>query len=305
MQVINMVNNHKKILMWYGKTTFTPGSYLERAFNSIGVPVDVYTKEIDFNKINMNDYSAVIFVESPSKQPVLVKNIRLVNVPKLFWIHHGSNRLKENVELCNNYKPDIILMSHSLQLAKKFPAPIRFFPFAMDTNIFNSSKPLINRDVDVSFGGNLQKSYSSRNQVLKKLQSKFKNRYKLSLFSKLYLEELANLYINSKIVFNYSPTKFNTINMRIFEGIGCGALVLTNEVPFQNRLFKNGEHYVVFNHVDDLYRKINYYLKNLEEAQKIATSGHNFLMDYHTYEHRANEVLCIIKELREGIKIEL
>ncbi|MBG9548430.1 hypothetical protein [Cytobacillus firmus] len=68
----------KKILMCYGKTEFTPGRYLEDGFRSIGHEVDVIQTTIDFGVINQNDFLGVIFVESPSKTLVRVKNINLV-----------------------------------------------------------------------------------------------------------------------------------------------------------------------------------------------------------------------------------
>lgn len=296
MEVIEIDCINEKILMCYGKTPFTPGSYLERAFLSVGVQVDVYTNDIDFSTIDLSNYLAVLFVESPSKRPITVKNIDLVHLPKVFWIHHGSNRLVKNVELCKSYKPDLILLSHSLHLAEKLPAPIHFFPFAMDQHIFNSSKPLNNRHFDISFVGG--QKYSSRNLILNELSTKLKRKYKLSLFSNIYLEKLAELYQNSKIVFNHSPKKYKTINMRIFEGMGCGALVLTNQVPFQSRLFINDEHYVVYKTKKDLFAKINYYLKNLDEAQRIANKGHNYLLKNHTYEHRALELVNIFQNLK-------
>lgn len=61
--------------------------------------------------------------------------------------------------------------------------------------------------------------------------------------------------------------------MRIFEGMGCGALVITELTPYQSRIFKVGEHYVVF-------------------------KNHKDLLENHTYEHRGYELLNVIDKLR-------
>ena len=75
--------------------------------------------------------------------------------------------------------------------------------------------------------------------------------------------------------------------MRLFEGMGCGALVVSDLVPHQDELFRDGKHYVVYQGVDDLLEKLEYYLAHLEEAQQIASQGYHYLLSRHTYKHRA------------------
>lgn len=288
-----------KILLCYGKTPYTPGRYLEDAMRAIGVGVDVYTQEIDFNQIDVSRYLGVLFVESVERRPVQAKNIGNAKIPKLFWIHHADNRLSENYALAKQYKPDIMLMSHSLQLAKHFPAPVRFFPFAMDRTFFNCSIPLCRRELDLAFvGNNNAKQYPSRNENLKAIEFYFQKQYKLSLHSKVFLRDLGKLYGNSKIVFNQTADYLKTFNMRIFEGMGCGALVLTDLVPEQGTMFNDGQYYVVFRNRNDLMDKLDYYLKHLDKAQVIATAGYKYLLANHTYEHRAESVISMMKSLK-------
>src|SRR5690606_41847512 len=55
-----------------------------------------------------------------------------------------------------------------------------------------------------------------------------------------------------------------------------------------------GKHYVVYQGVDDLLEKLEYYLAHLDRAQKIATRGHRYVLAHHTYAHRAKVLLQII-----------
>lgn len=292
------MENEDKILMCYGKTNYTPGRYLEDGLKSIGVKTDVYESEIDFSEINTSEYLAVLFVESPSKPPIIVKNINLVKIPKVLWIHHGENRLQTNLMLENLYKPDLILMAHSLHLSHNFSAPVQFFPFAMADDIFNSSIDLKKRKYDISFvGGKNTRYYRERKKALESIKKQFKGKYKLSLDSNIFLNQLAEHYGQTKIVINHTADQINSLNMRIFEGMGCGSLVLTDYVPGQEELFVDKQHYVIYKDHNELIELIDYYLSHLDEAQKIARNGYRYLSSYHTYAHRAQRLIKIIKKL--------
>lgn len=293
----------KGILMCYGKTPYTPGRYLEDGFRQWSLPVQTFDRVIDFSKVDLSQYSAVVFVESPSRKPVQVKNIKAVNIPIFFWIHHGAHRWRVNMELVKQYQPDILLMAHSLYLGQKAPVPTRFFPFAMDPRIFNCTKPILNRSIDIGFVGAMdQNIHIHRNQSLEWIKEYFGQDYQLNFAAKVYLEDLAELYGNSKIVFNQSADVHQAINMRLFEAIGCGALVISEMVPDQERILIDGNHYVVYQDRNDLRDKLNYYLKNPEKTQEIATAGRRHLLSKHTYKQRAREVLLMINELKAAKK---
>jgi spore maturation protein CgeB len=288
----------KKIIMCYGKTRYTPGRYLEDGLRNIGVTIDLYEKSVDFSEVNLSDYDAVIFVESPSKPSIKVNNMELVTIPKIFWIHHGENRLDTNLQLAKKYRADLVLMAHSLHLATKFSSPVRFFPFGMSKEIFNCNKELKDRRIDIaSIGSNDPGFYGKRRMSINTIKKQFSGKYRLSLDAKAYLYDLAKIYGNSKIVFNQSANTIKSINMRLFEGMGCGALVFSDYVPGMEKLFIEDTHYVSFKDHHELLEKMDYYLKNTEEAQVIATAAYEHLLNHHTYEHRANELLSLIQEL--------
>ena len=291
------MTDNNKILMCYGKTKFTPGRFLEDGFRGIGWHVDQVSDEIDFGRIDPAEYAAVLFVESPSKPNVRVNNIELVKIPKLFWVHHGETRLETNVALARKYRPDLVLMAHSLHLAGKFPAPVRFFPFGMAADIFNSSEPLKGRSVDISFIGNTSPEdlYKKRREALRALKEKFGASRRLDFRASVYLDSLAKAYRSAKIVINHSADYVKSLNMRIFEGMGCGALVITDFVPGMEMLFEDRKHLVLFHSQEELLERVDYYLNHPDEAQRIAAAGHRLLLGRHTYEHRAREIVELVR----------
>lgn len=122
--------------------------------------------------------------------------------------------------------------------------------------------------------------------------------YKMSFNRRVFLAELAKLYSSSKIVVNHTADTIKSFNMRIFEGMGCGALVLTDYVPKIEEIFTDGKHLVIFENRHDLIEKIDYYLNNIDEAEKIAKAGYEHLISNHTYEHRAQQLIDMIQLLK-------
>ncbi|MCY7484507.1 glycosyltransferase [Paenibacillus alvei] len=293
-----MRNRPERILMCYGKTPYTPGSYLERAFVRIGVHVDVIQDIVDFAAFDTGKYRAVLFVESPSLPRVAIQNRERAQAPVFFWIHHGENRLADNLEMFRMYQPDALLMSHSLHLASSFSIPARFFPFGVDPYLFHSTIPYSQRHFDVSFvGARGHKIYTGRDESLRSIECNFQRQANLSLRKNVYLEELSDHYGNSKIVFNQTADQIKTFNMRIFEGMGCGALVLTDDTPEQSQLFEDKRHYVVYDSREDMLEKLRYYLSHPEQAAKVAAEGQQYVVRNHTYDHRARQVLEWSKSL--------
>lgn len=285
------------VLMCYGKTPYTPGSYMERALRRCGFAVDVITNSVDFSRIDQDHYRGVLFVESPSMPAVTIVHREQVKVPVIHWITHGENRLKSNRELAEIYRPDLVLMSHSLHLAPHFPAPVRFYPFAADSHIFKSDIPYAKRTTDIAFAGEKTSLYSKRGSNLHYIQQALGNRASCVFEGSVYLEKLAERYGNARMVFNQTANTIQSLNMRIFEGMSCGALMITDEVPQQSQLFRKNEHYIIFESQDDLLDKLNYYLDHPEEAERIANAGHQHVLSNHTYEHRAKALLDYMTEL--------
>lgn len=57
------------------------------------------------------------------------------------------------------------------------------------------------------------------------------------------------------------------------------------------RIFHAGEDLVLYDSVDDLIQKIDYYLSHEEERLQIAKNGYEKVKRYHTYDTRLTEIL--------------
>ncbi len=105
------------------------------------------------------------------------------------------------------------------------------------------------------------------------------------------------VYSASKIGFNYSIN--NDVNMRMFEIMSCGALLLTNRIDKKSGIydiFDEGKHIHTYRSKKQLLKLIDYYLENDIERKHKAGYGYSHVIGDHTYSHRVDFMLKCIKE---------
>ena len=76
---------------------------------------------------------------------------------------------------------------------------------------------------------------------------------------------------------------------RLFDALACGAFVISDDIPAAKELFEGN--IVTYNSIDELDNKINYYLNNKKERESIARKGQKIVLENHTFDNRANEIL--------------
>jgi len=81
-------------------------------------------------------------------------------------------------------------------------------------------------------------------------------------------------YRTCKIAINLSHFEYKRYSSdRIFRIMGSGAFCLSHRYPDMEKDFEIGEDLVVWEDIDDLIAKINYYLQNDDERTRIAANG--------------------------------
>jgi glycosyltransferase involved in cell wall biosynthesis len=101
-----------------------------------------------------------------------------------------------------------------------------------------------------------------------------------------------------KIVFQCSQHK--EITRRVFEGMACGKMVITDRLPEQTRmheLFVDGEDLVYYDDWKDAVDKINFYANNDAERIRIAQNGYSKVLKEHTQVQRVDALEKIIEEI--------
>jgi len=112
-----------------------------------------------------------------------------------------------------------------------------------------------------------------------------------------YYEQL-QVYNTSEIAL--SVNKYNDLQKyfsdRQLVSMACGPLVISRYIPHMETFFENDKHLVWYKTVPECMSKINYYLKNPQEAKKIGLSGSRHVIRNHSY-------LVRLKELKKRIGI--
>jgi spore maturation protein CgeB len=115
-------------------------------------------------------------------------------------------------------------------------------------------------------------------------------------------EEAVKIYNYSKININLHSSMWHWdinpngdfLNPRVYEILACGGFQLVDRRRYLEGVFEDGKDLVVFETVDDLRKKIKYYLANEEERFAIAAHGRETAVKNHTYESRVREMMNII-----------
>lgn len=100
-------------------------------------------------------------------------------------------------------------------------------------------------------------------------------------------EEIVKIYQASKI--NINVTKFmlkTTVNQRVFDVPACGGFLLTDYREDLETLFELDKEMICYRGLEDLEKKVSYFLENSEEREAISLAGQRRVKTEHGYEHR-------------------
>lgn len=90
-----------------------------------------------------------------------------------------------------------------------------------------------------------------------------------------YEKEAPYIFYNSKINLNITSCTIESgIPQRVLDILGCGGFCLTNYQPEIAEYFVDGEELVMYSSLDDLFKKVEYYLQHEEERKGIAQKGY-------------------------------
>jgi hypothetical protein len=286
----------RNLLIVHPFTPYEPGRFLEDALKAIGYRFTLYDHGVDFSRVNQGLYDAVLFIESPWRLPDPVSNIQLLKIPRFYWVVHGESRLTFNVQKAREYRANCVLLANSFHLTPNYGGtPCYPLPMGADLRFFTNNRPVIRRHYDVSFIGSFGPAtfYGERNRLLQLIKASFPGK-KIYYNDHIYLEQMGQIYGNSKIVFNWNY--MNVLTVRPFEAMAGHALLLTNPANGLEMLGQNRVDYVIYRNDQDLINKIQFYLTNLDKLIKVTTNGYRKIITGHTYTHRARQFEEILKK---------
>jgi spore maturation protein CgeB len=86
------------------------------------------------------------------------------------------------------------------------------------------------------------------------------------------------------------------VNMRIFEALGCGAHMLSDEGIYPDGL-KAGEHFSMYKDVAELEEKILYLLQHEQERKQVANAGSVVLRTNYSKEQQWQQFQQLVEQI--------
>lgn len=215
-----------------------------------------------------------------------------INRPKFFWaselvarrrdqdVHFSSGLFKHVFVRGNDCKRRI------LEKGWLREDQVSILLSGFDPDI-HAKEPDVKQDIDIVFAGTV----SRRRRIFLDALNK---RFKVSEF-KIYGKELVKIFNRAKIVLNIHAEEYLDTETRVFETLGCGSFLVTEKLAEESP-FVSGVHLVEVADVAEIEEKIDYYLKNSGERQKIADCGHEEAVTRHSYNERARQVISTMEK---------
>ena len=211
---------------------------------------------------------------------------------------------------CNSEHPDDMFL-------KQLKPTVYFLPYSVDTELF---KPRVKK-TDVAMIGSIGKR-PLRRLFADQLPEFCRKRGLSSIvapqrtspipgrsgFNAVKIENWPGVYVRSNYAKLLGKTRFLVFCsgrrlypiQKYFEGMAAGCVCVADRPSSAEELgFVDGENYVEVS-AENWESKLDYYIRNPGEAERIAENGRKLIMERHTHDIRAREFISLLKNYPEG-----
>jgi hypothetical protein len=215
--------------------------------------------------------------------------LRALPGPRLFWASELVSRRRDQDRLLRSQLFDHIFFRTpaciATAVARGWVAPQQasILLSGFDPELFRPL-PAGEPDIDLLFVGTLT---PRRQAILAQLAS----RYQVTVAS-AFGEAFVQLVQRAKIVLNIHAEASLDTETRIYEVLGCGAFMLSEQLSQENPF--GPQELVQWRDMAELTAKIDHFLAHAFERQAIARRGLAAALAHHTYQHRARQIIDTI-----------
>lgn len=259
--------------------------------------------------ISLYQPDAVLVIHGlPFGEPFLSQ----ISVPKIGWHLEPRDDLPYLIQNASPFDIYNSFSQHDVDLLVGAGFDCRYLSHAVDPEKFYSEADS-EKKFDVTFVGNWS---SWRDEVVKAALEITPNvalyggywKKKSSISRKLFQQifkgkeiigaDLNHLFNSSKIVLNASrtPGSFG-LNMRFFEVLASGALLLTDTAPELETHFIPDTHLVVYQDLNELKQRLSELLNNQKKLDMIRYSGQHLVLERDRYDSMARHLLNQFQEV--------
>ncbi len=230
-----------------------------------------------------------LWVESvPGHYPA---NISALSCPKACYLIDSHLNLSSQLEWASGFDYVFIAQREYLPAFRHRGHNVHWLPLGCDPEIHRRHDVTLRHEI--GFVGSVREG-SRRERLLRRLAQTFTLEYK-----RCFWDDMARHFSASRLVFNDALK--NDLNMRVFEAMSCGSLLLTDlaKNSGQGELFRDGEEYALYRD-GSMVDVARFYLENEELRCQIAARGRTLVHNAHTYHHRVEDLLAVVLGGKEG-----
>lgn len=208
--------------------------------------------------------------------------------PSIYYVIDTHLETDWRLALAKNGKFDHIFTAQKAGVSLPWHTPAHWIPLGCDPDLHNVGPR--EKKYDVAFIGNFHSRYAGRRmEYLDKLFRALPNFF----FGSRMFKEMAEKYAEAKIVFNCSLNQ--DINMRVFEGMASGSVLLTDRIPEMAEIgLVDGIHYVGYSNIEEMLALAKVIANG--SFKDVPTQGQKLALGAHTYKHRCEAMLKKITE---------
>ncbi len=251
----------------------------------------------------------------------LKRYMNRAGIPILAWNRdapHYLNRAAWRLNLMEKIHFVDIYATHTLIDDRRFADVQIYLPNAADTDSYNIATPSETFSrmshpesylFDVTFFGGMNGSRYKEDQARQEffqalagqLQSKrlkylFIEAQELSVSEQIDLIQASRINLNYGARCEFGAHTASGLPERCYGIPACGGFLLSDRRTHSVTDFTLGFDWAEFVNAEDCVAKIQYWLKNFQDARKIAENAYKTVHTRHTYQHRAEQ---LIDELRK------
>jgi len=319
----------RRILLAYTANPTTTASYLERALrldHEVVTCGPLILEDIlaDWDMLAVKDLVRPHDIELDTEIDMRTVLDRLPDgfTPDLFiWVESGINVMPPDLHLVECPKAGYFIDSHinldwHVQWARQFDhvfvaqrayldafrqagcPSVHWLPLACDPDLHRPLPAATDTDsaghaekqYDVGFVGSITPQNPRRQMLLERLGEELPVH-----IERCFLDKMVEVFNRSRIVLNTALR--NDLNMRVFEALGCGAMLLTDEAPGSGLadFFKHDVHFALY-FDDTLPETARRYLDRSGQRERIASEGRREVLAHHTYRHRGRQLVRTVFE---------
>lgn len=212
------------------------------------------------------------------------QNLDAICCPKACYLIDSHLNLSFHLEWAKNFDFVFIAQLEYLDQFRATGLNAFWLPLGCDLEVHR--KLAEEKTFEISFVGTVLIG-SRRHQLLHSVAEAAPVHYE-----RCFWDDMANAFSQSKIVFNNGIK--NDLNMRVFEAMSIGSLLLTDQArnSGQAELFRDGEDYAVYQD-SNIVDVATFYLQNDALREQIAARGQRLVHNAHTYGHRVDDLLAV------------